>query len=73
MFLMFLGAVHMHVPAVVQVGLPEMPAGWHQSTAAGTAAAAAAAGVASGAAALGTSHPEVLGWEANSEGRLKAR
>jgi hypothetical protein len=45
------------LPAV-QVGLPEVPAGWHAA-----AAAAAAAG----------DTPEVLGWEANTEGKLKAR
>lgn len=42
----------------MQVGLPTIPAGWHQQE----AAAAMAAGV-----------PDVLGWEANAQGKLLPR
>lgn len=49
--------------ALLQVALPEIPPGWNQ---AGPAAAA-------GDTANPPAMPEVLGWEANNEGKLKAR
>ena len=45
-----------------------MPANWHNAGAAGAAAGGAAA-----AAGGELDIPDVLGWEANTEGKLKAR
>lgn len=60
----------------VQVGLPEVPDDWHRGTAAAAAADPTAAqppAAPAAAAAVSTSAPEVLGWEANNEGKLRAR